>query len=119
LDRKHYHSKLHITIFKLQVLAANSATFNATPTNLLTLRTSWLEAYKAYQYVAIYSFGKSEKYLKESANTYQQMEAGIDSNISAGGCNLTLLSQFDKQGFPALDYLINGLNYKYFDHFIL
>ena len=27
----------------------------------------------------------------------------------AGGYNLTLLSQFDKQGFPALDYLINGL----------
>ena len=97
---------------KLQVLAANSVAFKATPSeaNLLTLRTSWLEAYKAYQYVAIYSFGKSEEiYLKESANTYPTNATGIDSNISAGGYNLTLLSQFDKQGFPALDYLINGL----------
>tara|TARA_R110000868_G_scaffold51482_9_gene163158 strand:+ start:77 stop:1195 length:1119 start_codon:yes stop_codon:yes gene_type:complete len=97
---------------KLQVLAANSVAFKATPSeaNLLTLRTSWLEAYKAYQYVAIYSFGKSEEiYLKESANTYPTNATGIDSNISAGEYNLTLLSQFDKQGFPALDYLINGL----------
>jgi len=97
---------------KIKVVATNIASFNASPTeaNLLTLRTSWLEAYKAYQYVAIYSFGKSEEInLKESANTYPTNAAGIEANISAGGYNLSLLSQFDKQGFPALDYLINGL----------
>jgi len=97
---------------KIKVVATNITAFNASPSeaNLLTVRTSWLEAYKAYQYVAIYSFGKSEEIsLKESANTYPTNAAGIDANISAGGYNLTLLSQLDKQGFPALDYMINGL----------
>jgi uncharacterized iron-regulated protein len=70
--------------------------------NLLTVRTSWLEAYKTYQYVAIYSFGKSEEINLKNINTYPTNAAGIDANISAGGYNLTLLSQFDKQGFPAL-----------------
>jgi hypothetical protein len=70
------------------------------PTNLQAVRTSWLEAYKAYQYVAIYSFGKSEEInLKQSANTYPTNAAGIEANVSAGGYNLALLSQFDKQGF--------------------
>jgi predicted lipoprotein len=97
---------------KIKVVATNITAFNASPSeaNLLTVRTSWLEAYKAYQYVAIYSFGKSEEIsLKESANTYPTNAAGINANISAGGYNLTLLSQLDKQGFPALDYMINGL----------
>jgi len=97
---------------KIKVLATNITAFNASPSeaNLLTVRTSWLESYKAYQFVAIYSFGKSEEInLKESANTYPTNAAGIDANISDGGYNLTLLSQFDKQGFPALDYMINGL----------
>ena len=97
---------------KIKVLATNITAFNTSPSeaNLMTVRASWLEAYKAYQYVAIYSFGKSEEIsLKESANTYPTNAAGIDTNISDGGYNLTLLSQFDKQGFPALDYMINGL----------
>ncbi|MGO4820882.1 MULTISPECIES: imelysin family protein [unclassified Flavobacterium] len=97
---------------KVEILAANISTFNAATTevNLQAVRTSWLEAYKAYQYVAIYSFGKSEEInLKESANTYPTSASGIEANITAGTYNLALLSQFDKQGFPALDYLINGL----------
>lgn len=97
---------------KVEILAANISTFNSATTeaNLQAVRTSWLEAYKAYQYVAIYSFGKSEEInLKESANTYPTSASGIEANITAGTYNLALLSQFDKQGFPALDYLINGL----------
>ena len=98
---------------KLEVLASNTASFNSAPTtvNLQTLRTSWVEAYKAYQYVAIFGFGKADEiFLKQSANTYPTSAVGIESNISSTSYNLTLLSQFDKQGFPAIDYLINGLN---------
>lgn len=98
---------------KIEILATNINIFNtaSTEVNLRAVRASWLEAYKAYQYVALYSFGKSEQInLKESANTYPTNTSGIEANIAAGGYNLTLLSQFDKQGFPALDYLINGLN---------
>jgi predicted lipoprotein len=98
---------------KIAVLAANINTFNtvSTEANLQIVRASWIEAYKAYQSVAIFSFGKSDEInLKESANTYPTSASGIEANLTAGGYNLTLLSQFDKQGFPALDYLINGLN---------
>ena len=98
---------------KIEVLAANITTFNSVTTevNLQAVRTSWIDAYKAYQYVALYNFGKSQEiYLQESANTYPTNVAGIEANVNDGGYNLALLSQFDKQGFPALDYLINGLS---------
>lgn len=97
---------------KLQIVVTNSTTFTTTPTeaNLQTLRTSWLEAYKAYQYIAMYNFGKAEEInLNAASNTYPTSAAGIESNITSGVYDLSLLSQFDKQGFPALDYLINGL----------
>ena len=97
---------------KVETLITNTATFNASPTveNLQMLRTSWLEAFKAYQYISMYSFGKAELVsLKECTNAYPTNTTGIDANIASGTYNLTLLSHYDKQGFPALDYLINGL----------
>jgi predicted lipoprotein len=97
---------------KTQLLVTNSNAFTTTPTeaNLQTLRTSWLEAYKAYQYVAMYNFGKAEEiHLVAASNTYPTNAVGIESNITAGNYDLSLLSQYDKQGFPALDYLLNGL----------
>lgn len=97
---------------KVQILVTSTATFVATPTeaNLQTVRTSWLEAYKGFQYISMYNLGKAEEInLNAASNTYPTSTIGIESNISSGSYNLSLLSQFDKQGFPALDYLINGL----------
>ncbi|EKT4550464.1 imelysin family protein [Flavobacterium psychrophilum] len=98
---------------KVQLLVTNINNFNTTPTvsNLETVRASWLESYKAYQYISIYNFGKAEEiYIKESSNTYPTNRIGIEANITSGSYNLEHLSQFDKQGFPALDYLLNGLH---------
>ncbi len=98
---------------KVQLLITDINSFNTTPTvnNLQVTRNSWLEAYKAYQYISMYNFGKAEEvYIKESSNTYPTNTTGIENNISLGTYNLSLLSQFDKQGFPALDYLLNGLS---------
>ncbi|MFT3793961.1 imelysin family protein [Flavobacterium sp.] len=98
---------------KVNDLHAKASTFTATPTldNLTALRASWLEAYKAYQYVSMYYFGKAESvFLKESANTYPTDVNGINNNITSGAYNLALYAQFTRQGFPALDYLINGLD---------
>jgi hypothetical protein len=54
--------------------------------------------------------GKAEEInFNMASNTYPTNTVGIESNISSGTYNLSLLSQLDKQGFPALDYLINGL----------
>lgn len=97
---------------KVNDLQAKANAFNTTPTpdHLTALRASWLEAYKAYQYVSMYYFGKAEAvFLKESANTYPTDVAGINSNITNGGYNLSLYAQFSRQGFPGLDYIINGL----------
>lgn len=97
---------------KLATLSTDAANFTATPTTaaLQTLRTSWYEAYKAYQYVAIYGFGKaSDINLKEIANTFPTSATGIEQNITSGTYNLSLQAQYAKQGFPALDYLLNGL----------
>ena len=97
---------------KLASLESEANFFAVSPTvgNLQTLRTSWLEAYKAYQYVSMYNFGKAEEInFKEKTNTYPTNVAGINANITSGTYNFSLLSQFDKQGLPAVDYLINGL----------
>ena len=97
---------------KLETLATDANTFTANPsaTNLQTLRTSWLEAYKAYQYVQQYSFGKADEInFKEKTNTYPTDATGIDANITAGTYDFSKISQFTMQGFPALDYVLNGL----------
>lgn len=83
---------------------------NPTEDNLIKMRVSWLEAYKAYQQVMLFNIGKASQInFKEATNTYPTDVAGIEQNIANGGYNLQLFSQFSKQGFPALDYLINGL----------
>ncbi len=97
---------------KLQTLSTDVTAFTNNPneSNLLTVRASWLEAYKAFQYVSLYSFGKSEEiHLKEKTNTYPTDATGINTNITAGTYDFGLLSQFNKQGLPALDYVLNGL----------
>ncbi len=80
-----------------------------TEDKLATLRAAWLEAYRSWQYVGLYEIGKAEEIsLKSFSNTYPTSSAGIEANIASGNANLTLFGQFDKQGFPALDYLLNN-----------
>jgi len=100
--------------YQAKVTALNEKTtaFTTAPTeaNLALLRQSWLEAYKAYQYVALFENGKAgELYLVESSNTYPADVAGINANIASGNYILTQQVQFTRQGYPALDYIINGL----------
>ena len=97
---------------KVVILVTNTSTFNANPSeaNLQILRNSWFEAYKSYQKVTAFYLGKAmDINLKEATNTYPTDNVGIEANISSGTYNLELFSQFSRQGFPALDYLINGL----------
>jgi hypothetical protein len=44
---------------KIEVL--NITTFNSVTTEVNLQETSWIDAYKAYQYVALYNFGKSQE----------------------------------------------------------
>ncbi|QEE49802.1 imelysin family protein [Flavobacterium alkalisoli] len=97
---------------KVSELYTKTTDFTQNPdeTKLNELRTAWLSAYEAYQYVAMYDFGKASiLYLKQSANTYPTDVAGIENNITTGSYNLDTQIQFSRQGFPGIDYLINGL----------
>ncbi len=83
---------------------------NPTEVKLVAMRNSWMEAYEAYQKVGLFTVGKAaEINFKEATNTYPTDVAGIEQNIATGAYDFELFSQFSKQGFPALDYLINGL----------
>ncbi|MFK7049034.1 Imelysin [Flavobacterium columnare] len=89
---------------------ANSFKQNPTTDNLNKVRTSWFNSYKAYQRVAMFKIGKSEDlYFVNHTNTYPVNVIEINKNINTEGYNLTSLTQFDKQGYPALDYMLYGL----------
>ncbi len=99
---------------KVQKLVVNVDNFTKNPTvdNLALTRNSWKEAYIAYQKVAMFNFGKANEIsFKEKTNAYPTDAIAIETNISSDSYNLDLLSQYSKQGFPAIDYLINGSAY--------
>lgn len=96
---------------KVNTLADKAIAFTnvADETKLAEVKTAWLDAYLAYQYIAMYDLGKAaDIYLKQTANTFPTDVTGIKANIISGNYNLNLQSQLSKQGFPAIDYLING-----------
>jgi predicted lipoprotein len=97
---------------KVNNLVTVTATFTASPNegNLQLMRAAWYDAYKSYQQVALFELGKAEEInFRHFTNVYPTNKNGIDANIASGSYNLVLLSNFDKQGFPAFDYMINGL----------
>jgi len=78
--------------------------------HLSKLKTNWLNAYKAWQHVAMFDIGKAETIgYRKFVNIYPTDVALIEANINNSNYNLALPSNFDAQGFPALDYLLFGL----------
>ncbi|WP_373516509.1 imelysin family protein [Pricia sp.] len=97
---------------KLNGLSAGLETFQSegSEANLVALRTAWLEAYKAWQHVDMFEIGPAEAVgLRLNLNSYPSDTAIIESNASKGSYDLKLPSNRVAKGFPALDYLINGL----------
>ncbi|MCW4467597.1 imelysin family protein [Flavobacterium sp. MFBS3-15] len=97
---------------KLNALHASAQDFSGAPSqqSLEALRSAWLDAYKAYQHVGIYDDPKAyELHLIESSNTYPADVAGINNNIATGNYNLSQPAQYAREGFPALDYLLYGV----------
>lgn len=97
---------------RLNELHAKAQDFSAAPSqqSLDALREAWLDAYKAYQHVGIYDDPKAyELHLIESSNTYPADVAGITNNIAIGNYNLAQPAQYAREGFPALDYLLYGI----------
>ena len=83
--------------------APSEATLVAAQT---ALKNSWL----TWQSAAIYMFGPAEEVaLRKSLNTYPTDAIQIDANIESGDYILGSLANQAAVGFPALDYLLNGL----------
>jgi predicted lipoprotein len=88
----------------------NIFTENSTIENLALLRSSWLEAYIAWQSVAMFEIGKAEEItLLNYTNIYPTNVDDLKNTIASGTYNLRSVNKQDEQGFPAIDYLINGL----------
>ncbi|WP_420581670.1 imelysin family protein [Reichenbachiella sp.] len=97
---------------ELEGLTAATQNFTANPSEnlLVELRTKWKSAYLAWQWVAMFEIGKAETIsLQSYTNLYPTDPTNIEANIASGTYNLDLPSRRNQQGFPAIDYLINGL----------
>lgn len=78
--------------------------------NLDNLRASWLDAYKIWQHVEMFNIGKAEEIQYSfRMNTYPASTTEIESNIDSGSYDLGHVNNFDAVGFPALDYLLHGV----------
>ena len=83
---------------------------NPNESNLVALRAGFKTAYLDFQTVSMFEIGKAEELnFRRSLNTYPTNSEAVEQNIASGNYNLELPSTFATQGFPALDYLINGL----------
>jgi predicted lipoprotein len=93
-------------------MATATTTFASTPdeTNLIALRTAWVNAYVEWQKVELFEFGPADRYsLRNYFNIYPTSVEGIIANINDPSIALDVPSSYARQGFPALDYLMNGV----------
>lgn len=95
-----------------QQLEEVTLSFTSDPTegNLSALRSQFESSYIDFQTVAMFDIGKAEEVgYRRFLNTYPLDASAVEEKISSGSYNLELPSSFKEQGFPAMDYLINGL----------
>lgn len=100
--------------FKIQfdVMKTKAEAFTASPdnTSLTEFRNSWVNAYAEWQKVELFEFGPADRYtIRNFFNIYPADVSGIASNIADPASNLDLPAAYPRQGFPALDYLLNGV----------
>ncbi len=88
----------------------NTFKADVTEGNLIALRASWLNAYKSWQHVEMFEIGPAESVgFQLNMNIYPTDNEKIDGFIVNGSYDLSLSSNRSAKGFPALDYLLNGL----------
>ena len=97
----------------LLILQENSNVFITSPNtiNLENLSNSWLDSYKKWQYVEMFDIGLAEVInYKGKMNIYPTDINLIETNIINGNYDLNNNNNFDARGFPALDYMLHGLD---------
>ncbi|MDX1592006.1 MAG: imelysin family protein [Balneolaceae bacterium] len=93
--------------------AAGDFAANPTAAGLESLRTAFESAYLSFQTVSMYEIGPAMIgsqgiSVRNLMNSYPTSTEQIEENIALGEVNFDLPSQYDAQGFPALDYLLYG-----------
>ncbi len=92
------------------LVKADAFTGSPNETSLSDFRASWVDAYSEWQKVELFEFGPADKYtLRNFFNIYPTDINGITENLNNPAANLDLPVSYARQGFPALDYLINGV----------
>lgn len=98
--------------------AGDNFTNDPNQQTLQNLRDAWKTSYLAWQHVSMFEMGRAmDIRLRDYLNTYPvsanesspNPDQTIQNNIQTGSYNLELPSLRDTQGFPALDYMLNGL----------
>lgn len=97
------------TVFSEMKAATDAFTASPSTANLALLRAKWRAAYLAWQGVELFNFGPADNVLlRNYFNIYPTDVTLLRSHISSGSYNLDELTNNKVQGFPALDYLLNG-----------
>jgi len=93
------------------VVAKNTFITAKTVENLQLFRDSYLKSYISFQAVAKYGFGLAgENNFYQNLNSHPLNLNDIEGFIlNQENANLSSVLTQDRQGFPALDYLLNGL----------
>lgn len=98
------------TKFDLMLTKADAFTATPTTTTLTEFRTAWVNAYVEWQKIELIDVGPANsQVIRSFFNVYPTNVANINTSIASGTANFDLPATFAQQGFPALDYLINGL----------
>ena len=97
---------------KLGTLKSAKDTYVADPnqSNLNSLRSVWLTAYKVWQYVEMFNIGEAEELnYGFQMNVYPTTVVDVEANVDSGSYDLTHPNNNDAVGFPAIDYLLYGV----------
>jgi predicted lipoprotein len=95
--------------FDAMTLKSNAFTAKPDATTLTEFRLAWAEAYIEWQKAELFDVGPgSKRAIRNFYNIYPANVQGIESNIDNPSASLETSSSYDRQGFPALDYLLNG-----------
>jgi predicted lipoprotein len=96
--------------FDLMITKGNAFTASPTTSSLAEFRSSWADAYAEWQKVELFEFGPGDRYtIRNFFNIYPVDVNGVLANIADPNTNLDVPAKYATQGFPALDYLLNGV----------
>lgn len=96
----------------LETLKNDITAFTANPADasLKAARYSFDDAYLVWQNVDMLDFGPADdESLRSFVNIYPVTVSKVNNNISSGSYELEEFGNKDAQGFPAVDYLLNGI----------